>query len=132
MGVEMPALPWRSFRPIDPDTTYVVTITRLPLRSHRSIPRITGATWRIVRQLSRSDGLVGYALKAELIRKTFWTMSAWTGHEVLRAFVRSEPHIHAMTALSDHMDGPRIETFTLSGAELPLDWPSVADRLVTV
>ena len=128
----MPALPWRSFRPIEPDTPYVVTITRLPLRSHRRIPRITRATVGIVRQLSRSEGLVGYALNAKLIRKTFWTMSAWTDPEALRAFARSEAHVRAMAALSPYMNGPRIETFTVSGSELPPDWSSAADRLVAV
>jgi quinol monooxygenase YgiN len=128
----MPPLPWRTFRSIDPDTTYVVTITRLPLRSHRRIPRIMLATLRIVRQLRRSEGLVGYALKAELVRKTFWTMSAWADDEALRAFVRSDAHVHAMAALSPHMDGAHIETFTLSGSELPLEWSTVADRLVAV
>jgi quinol monooxygenase YgiN len=128
----MPPLPWRTFRSIDPDRTYVVTITRLPLRSHRRIPRIMLATLRIVRQLRRSEGLVGYALKAELVRKTFWTMSAWADDEALRAFVRSDAHVHAMAALSPHMNGAHIETFTLSGSELPLEWSTVADRLVAV
>jgi quinol monooxygenase YgiN len=109
-----------------------MTVTRLPLRSHLRIPRIMGATRRIVRQLGHSEGLVGYALKAQLVRKTFWTMSAWTDHEALGAFVRSEAHVHAMAALSPHMDGARIESFTLSGSDLPLDWSAVADRLTSV
>ena len=125
----MPALPWRAFRPIDRDTTYVVTITRLPLRSHRRIPRITGATWRIVRQLSRSDGLVGYALKAELIHKTFWTISAWQSTDALDAFVHSATHLRAMSDIGPHMHQPRIETTQMPGADLPPSWPDIRHHL---
>ena len=103
----MPPLPWRRVQPIQPDATYVFTITKLPLRSHRRIPRIMRATWRIVRQLSRSDGLVGYALKADLIHKTFWTMSAWTDPDAQAAFVRSDVHRDAMATLRPQMDRPQ-------------------------
>ena len=125
----MPPLPWKSVQPIQPEATYVVTITKLPLRSHRRIPRIMRDTWRIVRQLGRSDGLVGYALKADLIHKTFWTMSAWNDDAALAAFVRSDVHRAAMTALAPHMDGPRIQTFTLPGSEVPPTWRDVAENL---
>ena len=30
------------------------------------------------------------------------------------------------------MDGAHIETFTLSGSELPLEWSAVTERLVTI
>ena len=127
----MPPLPWKSVQPIQPEATYVFTITKLPLRSHRRIPRIMRATWRIVRQLSRSDGLVGYALKADLIHKTFWTMSAWNDDAALAAFARSDVHRATMTALQPHMDGTRIQTFTLPGSEVPPTWRDVAEKLTT-
>ena len=72
-----PPLPWRSSAGIKPHQTYVVVTTRLPLRSHRHIPAVLRTTRSLVRELQRSDGLLGYALRAEIARKTFWTMSAW-------------------------------------------------------
>jgi quinol monooxygenase YgiN len=125
----MPPLPWKRVQPIQPEATYVVTITKLPLRTYRRIPRIMRATWRIVRQLRRSDGLVGYSLKADLIHKTFWTTSAWSDDAAVAAFARSDVHRAAMTALQPHMDGARIETFTLSGSEVPPTWRDVAEKL---
>jgi hypothetical protein len=125
----MPPLPWRNSQSIEPDTTYVVTVTRLPLASYRYILRIMRATLRIRRELARSDGLVGYALNAQLFRKTFWTMSAWADRDALAGFVRSETHRGAMASLSPHMNGPRIETFTLRGSELPPKWPDAAHQL---
>ena len=78
-----PPLPWRASTPVDP-ATYAVAITRLPLARHRRIPTVMRQTVRIVRALSRADGLVGYSLKADLIRKTFWTVSAWTSEAALQ------------------------------------------------
>ena len=71
-----PPLPWRATTAADPAATYTVTMTRLPLRRHTHIPSVMRATWQVVRLLTRSDGLVGYSLKADLIHKTFWTVSA--------------------------------------------------------
>jgi heme-degrading monooxygenase HmoA len=93
-----PSLPWRATAAVDPEGSYVVTITRLPLRRHTRIPEVMRATWRIVRRLARSDGLVGYSLKADLIRKTFWTISVWESTDSLPAFVRSDVHIKAINS----------------------------------
>ena len=73
----MPALPWIARSEVHPTTTYVAMVSELPLPSHRAIPRFLRHTRRIRRQLAASDGLVGYALKADLVHKTFWTFSVW-------------------------------------------------------
>ena len=125
----MPPLPWKTVHAPEPDTDYVLVLTRLPLRSHLRIPRVMGATLRIVRQLGRSEGLVGYALKADLLHKTFWTMSAWDDDRAVARFVRSEAHQRAMTRLAPHLRASAIETFVRAGAELPLTWSEVAELL---
>lgn len=125
----MPALPWRNFDHVDLASTYVVTITRLPLRSYLQIPRVMRATLRIMRELKRSEGLIGYALKACLLRKTFWTASAWRDEAALHRFVRSGTHTTAMIALQRHMAGSHIATFTMHGAALPPRWSDITTRL---
>ena len=125
----MPPLPWRTSRPVDPAVSYAVAITKLPLQSHLRIPSIMLATVRIMRQLKRSEGLVGYALKADLLRKTFWTMSAWHDRDALTAFVRSDVHRKAMTTLQPHMDHPQIKTYDARGSEVPPTWPDLAREL---
>ena len=124
-----PPLPWRASALIDPDATYVVTISRLPLRRHSRIPSVLGSTLRIVRELSRSEGLVGYSLKADIVRKTFWTMSVWRSEEALTQFVHSDVHRAAMRELGPHLARPQIETSTTRGANLPPSWPEVQRRL---
>ena len=117
-----PPLPWRSFAPIDPDCDYVVTTTRLPLRHHRHIPAVMGATMRIARELARSHGLVGYSLHAQLVHKTFWTMSVWQTRHDLERFVRSDVHRTAMASIGPHMERSRIQTTTVRGVHLPPPW----------
>jgi heme-degrading monooxygenase HmoA len=120
-----PPLPWRASAPIDPAATYPVTITRLPLARHRRIPTIMRQTVRIIRALSRADGLVGYSLKADLIAKTFWTVSAWESEAALHAFARSDVHREAMRRVGPHMAEPQIEIRSVAGHELPLAWTDI-------
>ena len=125
----MPPLPWRTSQPVDPAVSYAVAITKLPLQSHLRIPSILLATVRVMRQLKRSKGHVGYALKADLLHKTFWTMSAWQDRDTLTAFVRSDVHRKAMTTLQPHMDDPHIKTYDARGSEIPPTWPDLAREL---
>ena len=71
----MPTLPWTERRSIDPEVSYVVMYTRLPLARYRSIPAFLRDTLRVQRQLATASGRVGYALKADLVHKRFWTVS---------------------------------------------------------
>jgi len=71
----MPPLPWTQRQPVDPGRTYLAMASRLPLKRRRSIPGFLRDAMAIRRQLARAPGMVGYALDAELARKTFWTFS---------------------------------------------------------
>jgi hypothetical protein len=86
-------------------------------------------TRSLVRELQRSDGLVGYALRAEIARKTFWTVSAWTTHDHLEQFVHSAAHLGAMSRMSPHIDQARIETTVAAGAAIPPAWDDVRRAL---
>jgi hypothetical protein len=89
-------------RDADHDTECTVMATLLPLQSYLYIP---GFRWtaRIRRQLNESEGLVGYALDAHFVRKTFWTVSAWIDESSLGRFSRSDPHRAATEAIRPRM-----------------------------
>ena len=87
------------------------------------------ASWHIVRLLARSEGLIGYSLKADLIQKTFWTVSAWQSTEALHRFVRSDAHLRAMQTIGPHMNQPHIDTTTMHGDDLPPLWTDIRRRL---
>ena len=105
-------------------------------RSRRS-PGSCGLTGSVVRQLERTDGLVGYSLRAQPFARTFWTLSAWTDAAALTAFVREMPHQGVMAKLRPHMGPTRFTTWTAPGSALPVPWeiaighldsPSARDR----
>ena len=123
----MPALPWTHRHVIDPDQVYVVMASRLPLRAHRFIPGFLVDTLRIRRQLARSEGLVAYALNAQLGRKTFWTYSVWIDQQSLDTFAGADPHRRIIQRLRSRMGESRFEFQRLRGAEIPSDWRAMQD-----
>jgi len=125
----MPALPWTQRQQIDPGREYVAMASRLPLKRSRSIPGFLRDALAIRRQLARADGLVGYALDAELTRKTFWTFSVWEDQDSLDAFAASDPHRAITRRLQPLMGQTRFEFFQLPGSDLPLTWDQMKSRV---
>ena len=118
----MPALPWTTRQAVDPGRTYLAMASRLPLRCRRSIPGFLRDTLAIRRQLARADGLVGYALDAQLARNTFWTFSVWQDRASLDAFASSSPHRAITRRLRPLMGQTRFEFFQVAGSDLPMTW----------
>ncbi|HLM64475.1 MAG TPA: hypothetical protein VK306_09280 [Acidimicrobiales bacterium] len=125
----MPKLPWTTIDTVEPETEVVVMASRLPLRRYRHIPGFMAATLRIRRQLAQSEGLVGYALDAQLSRKTFWTLSAWTDRNHLRSFDRADPHKGSVAVTRPRMDPTTFVTWTTTAGELPVAWPEAVRRV---
>jgi heme-degrading monooxygenase HmoA len=96
--------------------------SRLPLKRRRSIPGFLRDALAIRRQLARADGLIGYALDAELARETFWTFSVWEDRASLDAFASSDPHRAIIRRLRPLMGPTRFEFFQVLGADLPMTW----------
>ena len=118
----MPALPWAQRQAVEPGRQYVAMASRLPLKRRRSIPGFLRDTLASRRQLARADGLVGYALDAELGRKTFWTFSVWEDQASLDAFAAADPHRAIIARLRPLMGQTRFEFFQVPGSDLPMTW----------
>jgi heme-degrading monooxygenase HmoA len=116
----MPALPWVQREKIDPAASYQAMASYLPLTRHRSVPGFLADALAIRRQLAKAEGLIGYALDAELTSKTFWTFSVWKNRSDLDAFARSDPHHRIIQRLRPHMGESRFAFFSLSGNTLPV------------
>jgi hypothetical protein len=125
----VPALPWKTISTVDPDTEYTVMASRLPLRHYRHIPGFMRWTLRIRRQLARSSGLVGYSLDAHLLRKTFWTLSAWTARPELARFDGADPHRTATRTIAPRMLPTTFVTWTCRAADLPISWNEARRRI---
>ena len=103
-------------------------LSYLPLKRGLRIPWLLVHTVRIMGQLRRSRGLIGYSLRARLAAKRFWTLSVWEDEAALRGFVHAEPHARTMAALAPHMGEARFFRWTLKGSELPLSWEDALKR----
>jgi hypothetical protein len=125
----VPALPWTSHAEVAPDTEVTVMGSRLPLASPLFVPSFLGWTLRIRRQLAHADGLVGYALDAHLLQRTFWTVSAWRSRRHLAAFHRADPHHTAVARIHPHMRPSTFVTWTCPASALPIGWDEVRRRV---
>ncbi len=125
----MPPLPWTKISEVDADTETVIMASRLPLRSYLKVPGFLRRTLAIRRQLAHAPGLVGYSLDAQLLRKTFWTLSAWTSMEALETFARTDPHRSSTASIRPHMDPTTFAFWTARAADLPIPWREVRRRI---
>jgi quinol monooxygenase YgiN len=124
----MPTMPWRSFDRAEPERSYGVLLSYLPLNSGGPIPGFLLDTARIMAQLRKSRGLLGYSLRAQLMAKRFWTLSAWQDEAALHDFVHAQPHVRTMAALTPHMGAIRFVRWTLKGSQLPPRWEDALRR----
>jgi quinol monooxygenase YgiN len=127
----MPPLPWRAKTRPDPARRYLVMASRLPLRSRRTVPRFLRLTLSVVRQLERTDGLVGYTLLAQPMKKTFWTLSAWTDQAHLDTFARAMPHLAIIRKLRPRMGPTKFTFWTVQGSALPVTWDEAIERMMS-
>lgn len=128
----MPALPWTTgpFNPVGDTELHVLTST-LPLTRYRDVPRFLRWAMRIRKQLATTDGCAGYSLDARLLRKTFYTLSAWQDREAMNRFVHSGRHAAMLVDMAGRL-GP--STFVESSTQadgLPLDWAAAKQRLTS-
>ena len=113
---------WKFFKDADEAREYVVLLSYLPLKKFRTIPRFLRATSKIEKQLSESQGLIGYSLHAELLKKKFWTLSVWEDRKSLGAFVSHLPHRQTMIDLAYAMSQTKFTDWAVKGSDVPPDW----------
>ena len=121
-------MPWKSIAPINAKGEYLALLTYLPLKRHRTIPRFFWSTFAIQKELAGSSGILGYALRAKLLQKDFWTMSAWLDEKSLMEFALRIPHSQVMRALAPHMGPTKFTRWKVSGSEVPLRWNVAMQR----
>ena len=118
----MPTKPWVTVHRPEPAQEYLVLLTELPLKRWRDLGAFLLYTWRIQGQLRRTPGLLGYALRAHIRTRQFWTLSAWEGEAALHQFVVEQPHGHVMMALRDKMAQTYFVPWSMWGTVFPPRW----------
>jgi hypothetical protein len=127
---KMAQFPWKQRTQVAQGRAYTVMASKLPLKSHRSIPGFMRDTLTIRRQLRSAPGLIGYSPLAELATKTFWTFSVWENRDRLDEFARSSPHSQIIGRLRPKMDKPVFKFVDdIDGSQIPWGWAEVKREL---
>ena len=124
----MPATSWKSFGRAEPAQQYLVLLSFLPLKQGWRVPWFLFHTGRIVNQLKRSRGLLGYSLLAQPLARRFWTLSVWEDESALRGFVEAQPHARTIAMMAPHMDTTKFVRWTVKGSEIPPSWDDALRR----
>jgi hypothetical protein len=90
--VNVVEIPWTSIPSRDAGATALVMASRFQLRTAWRSPVFLVHSLRLWRQARRSPGSLGVSLRADPLKGTFWTLSAWTDRTALYGYARTDPH----------------------------------------
>ena len=124
----MRATPWKTVQKPVPTREYVALLSELPLETFRALPAFLSYAREIDAHLKRAPGLIGYSMKARLLRKMFWTLSVWESTAALKAFVDERPHDEAMAALQGKMGRTRFIQWRIADFQCPPTWEHAFKR----
>ena len=106
-----------------------VSLTRLRVRSIRFMPAFALHALRTNNQVRKAPGFLDGALLPDRAW-TFWTLTAWTSHEHMRAYMISGAHKQAMPRLLHWCDEASVAHWTQPALPLPT-WAEADHRMRT-
>lgn len=123
----MPTIPW--IKVDDSEGEALVMASRLEVRSLRNVPGFFLASIKVWRQALKSKGALGVSLRADLTRRTFWTVSAWTDKQAVYGYAAAEPHKSTMRRLRGVMKESTFVFWQAPAHTLPVDWDEIERRI---
>ena len=121
--------PWKAVAPLEPGTTYLVLASSIPPKSMASTWKLFRGSRAVRKQLLATDGVVGFALLAEPLRKRYATLSVWRDDAALDAFAGAHPHDRLMADLAPAMGPTKFVRWTISGSDGRPAWSDALARL---
>jgi len=108
-----------------------VMASKFALVSGWRTPAFLAQAIRAWRQARRSPGVLGVTLRAQPLRLSYWTLSAWTGQDALDAFARAEPHRTIMRRVRPWAKTATFRFWTADAAQLSPDrlWAEAERRI---
>ena len=107
---------------------FVCVATFLPLKRWTDLIPFIMLSRKVLKQIKNSKGIANYAVKADLPKKNFWTLSIWNDHESLKQFVPKEPHATAIKKLTEWAgEGSAFVEWTVPSKEI--DWSEAMTKL---
>ncbi len=121
--------PWKSLGALEPRHEYLVLASSIPPKSVRSTWKLFRGSAAVRRQLIGTEGVVGFSMLAQPLRKRYATLSVWRDQAALDAFEHAPPHDGLMTALIAEMDATKFVRWTIQGEDGIPSWPEALRRL---
>jgi hypothetical protein len=121
-------MPWKVVSSAARDREYMALLSYLPLRSYSRIPQFFRYTIQIQGQMQQTPGAIGYALRAKVFSRKFWTLSVWENDGALMEFVRKVPHGDAMKIIAPHMDRTKFTRWKVPGSAVRPTWDEAMQR----
>ena len=119
---------WRKRK--EPHEAFLVTGTRLTLRSFRTMPRFVWLSIRVILQARTLPGLVAYSFRAAPFRKTFWTVTVWEDTGAVGRFLALSSHRAAVAAMPElNVAEAAIKSWRGETSSFPCSWDEVDARL---
>ncbi len=103
-------------------TEFICAATFFPVRRWRDVIHFLRMSSGVQRQLKGTSGLVRYGLKANFIRKRYWTFSVWADRASLDAFLRADPHATAMRRMRQWVVPEDSAFVTWDSADDSINW----------
>ena len=120
---------WKQVAPLEPTAEYLVLASSIPPKSVASTWKLFRGSRAVRRQLLATEGVVGFSMLAEPLRKHYATLSVWRDEAALGAFARVHPHDRLMRDLAPEMGTTKFVRWTISGAKGPPSWADALARL---
>jgi hypothetical protein len=121
--------PWKWSSSLEPGREYLVLASSIPPRSRRSTWRLFRVPSAVRKQLTVTDGVIGFALLARPLAKQYATLSVWRDEDALAAFAGAVPHRGLMSELSPQMGPTKFVRWTIRGADGRPSWRDALQRL---
>ena len=121
-------MPWTVVAPAERSREYLVLLSYLPLRRYSKIPTFIQYSLQVQQQMRKTPGAIGYAMRAKILSRSFWTLSVWEGDQALMEFVRTAPHREAMKSIAPHMGATKFTRWKLLGSAVPPTWDDAMKR----
>src|SRR5215472_1481095 len=125
-------LPWgAAARPAADGAEAYVMASKFELTSGWRTPAFLAQAIRAWRQARRSTGVLGVTLRAQPLRLSYWTLSAWTGKAALDAFAGAEPHRTIMRRVRPWAKTATFRFWTADAGQLTPDrlWAEAERRI---
>ncbi len=125
----MPTTPWIAGPTASPTGEVHIVVTEFQLPRLRDTLGFLRATREITTSMRAAEGLVGHALQARILARTYRTVSAWRSADDARRFARSGAHGRIAGAAAAGSHPTALGRWDAPASDPPPSWERVEEAL---